>query len=211
MARNMNACNRPAFPAPITFRQCFGSLFPSRPGIAVRRTASLPLAYDPPARPKPLRRGEGPAIHVFAADKESKAWITATSAVMTPSLWKQSGLLRRWRSSQGRGPLGYFVDQHLVGDPAQRGLFLDRPDRALLQDRRYGRLLDHAAGRMNRSRGREPLNPRRDVDGLAEIILALVEHHREARPLVNADLDHEILGAALGIEVIHGGAHSQTR
>jgi hypothetical protein len=25
---------------------------------------------DPPARPKPLRRGEGPAIHVFVARKK---------------------------------------------------------------------------------------------------------------------------------------------
>jgi hypothetical protein len=24
---------------------------------------------DPPARPKPLRRGEGPAIHVFVSEK----------------------------------------------------------------------------------------------------------------------------------------------
>jgi hypothetical protein len=33
--------------------------------MAVRRTASLTLAYDAPAGPKPLRRGEGPAIHAF--------------------------------------------------------------------------------------------------------------------------------------------------
>jgi hypothetical protein len=31
---------------------------------------------DPPARPKPLRRGEGPAIHVFVPHEESKTWIT---------------------------------------------------------------------------------------------------------------------------------------
>jgi len=33
------------------------------------RMASLPLAYVPPAGPKPLRRGEGPAIHVIAAGR----------------------------------------------------------------------------------------------------------------------------------------------
>jgi len=26
------------------------------------------LAYVPPARPKPLRRGEGPAVHVLTQD-----------------------------------------------------------------------------------------------------------------------------------------------
>jgi hypothetical protein len=29
----------------------------------------------PPARPKPLRRGEGPAIHVFPAIIETKTWM----------------------------------------------------------------------------------------------------------------------------------------
>jgi hypothetical protein len=42
----------------------------SWPGIAVRRTASLPLAYDP-------------AIHDFISGQESKTWITETSPVMT--------------------------------------------------------------------------------------------------------------------------------
>jgi len=35
---------------------------------------------DPPAGPKPLRRGEGPAIHVLLADiHHRKTWMSATS------------------------------------------------------------------------------------------------------------------------------------
>jgi hypothetical protein len=34
---------------------------------------------DPPARPKPLRRGEGPAIHAFAAALR-KTWMPAGQA-----------------------------------------------------------------------------------------------------------------------------------
>jgi hypothetical protein len=51
-------------------------LSPSWPGIAVRRTASLPLAYVP-------------AIHVFGPWKENKTWITATSAVTTAVVRRQ--------------------------------------------------------------------------------------------------------------------------
>src|SRR5258708_28746567 len=43
---------------------------PSSPGIAVRRTASLPLAYVP-------------AIHVFAASKEERTWMPDTRSRMT--------------------------------------------------------------------------------------------------------------------------------
>jgi hypothetical protein len=50
-------------------RKCQCGSRSSRPGIAVRRTASLPLAYDP-------------AIHVLVGQKR-KTWITGTSPVMT--------------------------------------------------------------------------------------------------------------------------------
>jgi hypothetical protein len=36
---------------------------------------------DPPAGPKPLRRGEGPGIHVFLAG--TKTWMAGTSPAMT--------------------------------------------------------------------------------------------------------------------------------
>jgi len=38
--------------------------------------------------------GLDPAIHVFSASRESKTWITATSAVMTPDLRRRIELLR---------------------------------------------------------------------------------------------------------------------
>ena len=82
---------------------------------------------------------------------------------------------------------------------------------SLLQDRGHRGRVDHRPGDVDLLRGRQALNPRRDVDGLAEIILPLVEHHRETRPFVNADLDHEIVGAALGIERVHRRAHPQAR
>jgi hypothetical protein len=44
--------------------------FPSWPGIAVRRTASLPLAYVP-------------AIHVFSYCRYHKTWLSGTSPGMT--------------------------------------------------------------------------------------------------------------------------------
>jgi len=37
----------------------------------------------PPARPKPLRRGEGPGIHVLPLHKARKAWMAGTSPAMT--------------------------------------------------------------------------------------------------------------------------------
>jgi len=47
-------------------------------------------------------------------------------------------------------------------------------------------------------------------DGLAEIVLPLVEHHREARAFVNADLDDQIfLLATPGVEFLHRRAHTQ--
>src|SRR5439155_998382 len=69
--------------------------------------------------------------------------------------------------------------------------------------------VDHGRGDVDLLRGREALHAGGDVDGLAEIILSLVEHDGETRPLVNAGLDHEVLAAARGIEVIHPGAHPQ--
>src|SRR5258706_13611768 len=95
---------------------------------------------------------------------------------------------------------GYFIDDDLVGDAAQRGLLLNRRDRLLVQDGGDRRRLDHRPGDVNLLRGRQALNPCRDIDGLAEIILPLVEHDGETRTLMNPDLDHEIAGAALWIQ-----------
>src|SRR5215475_2735753 len=94
-------------------------------------------------------------------------------------------------------PLRYFVHHHLVGDAAQRGVLLDGPDRLSLQNGGDCRRIDHRCRDVNLLRGRQALDARSDIDGLSEIILPLIEHHGETRPLVNTDLDNEILAAAL--------------
>src|SRR3954453_21431715 len=109
------------------------------------------------------------------------------------------------------GNSGNLVHNHFVGNSAQRGLFLNRCDRLFVQNCSYGGRVDYRTGNVDRLRGRQALDPGRYVDGLPEIILALVEHDREARAFMNADFDHQIVSAALGIERIHRGAHPQAR
>src|SRR5713101_9340588 len=82
---------------------------------------------------------------------------------------------------------GYFIDHDLVGDAAQRGLLLNRDDRLLVQDGGDRRRLDHGPGDVNLLRGRQALNPCGDIDGLAEIILPLVEHDGKTRTFMNPD------------------------
>ena len=57
----------------------------------------------------------------------------------------------------------------------------------------------------------EALHARGDVHGLAEIVLPVVQRDREARPLVDADLEQQILVAALRVERAHRLAHAQRR
>ena len=58
-------------------------------------------------------------------------------------------------------------------------------------------MLDHGFGREDRARRGKALDARGDVHRLAEIVLPVVERHREARPLVDADLEQQVLAAAL--------------
>src|SRR5258708_2042614 len=108
-------------------------------------------------------------------------------------------------------PSRYLVHHHLVGNAAQRRLFLDRLDGLPRQDRGQRRRIDDRAGDVDLLRGRQALHPGCDIDGLAEIILPLVEHHRQARALVDSDLDDQILGAARDIEHRHRGPHPKPR
>ena len=84
------------------------------------------------------------------------------------------------------------------------------PPRLPTAGRRAG-MIDDGPGRIDRPRVREPLHARRDVDGLSEIILPVVEHDREAGPLMDADLEQQILAAVLGVEGAHRLAHAQRR
>ena len=62
------------------------------------------------------------------------------------------------------------------------------------------RVVDDSAGGEDRLRIGEPLHARRDVDRLAEIVLPLVQRHRDAGPLVHADLEQQILAAVAAVE-----------
>src|SRR5260370_40044523 len=83
---------------------------------------------------------------------------------------------------------GDLINHDLVGNAAQRGLLLNRDNRLLVEDGGYRGSVDHRPGDVDRLRGRQALNPCSDIDGLAEIILALVEHDGKARTFMDADL-----------------------
>ena len=61
------------------------------------------------------------------------------------------------------------------------------------------RAFDDRLRRQDRVGLRQALHAGGDVDRLAEIILPVVEHHREARTLVEPDVEREILAAALSL------------
>src|SRR5260370_41992704 len=94
---------------------------------------------------------------------------------------------------------GDFINDDLVGNAAQRGLLLNRDDRLLVEDGGYRGGVDHRPGNVDRLRRRQALNPCGDIDVLAEIILALVEHGGKARTVMDADLDHQSVPARLRI------------
>src|SRR2546421_10584740 len=127
-----------------------------------------------------------------------------------PLPFSNLAVIARARESGNDGS-GYFVHHDLVGDAAQRRLLLNRPNRFLVQDGSHCGSFDHRPGDVDFLRDRQALNPRGNVDGLAEIILPLVEHHGEARTFMDADLDHQIISPTLGIELVHRGTHPQAR
>src|ERR1700722_12044957 len=88
-----------------------------------------------------------------------------------------------------------LVDRILVGDTAQLALFGDRHKPLSGEQRRGLCIFDYWAGGADRLRRREPLHARGDIDGLAEEILAIVEHDRETRPFVDADFQQQVFAA----------------
>ena len=89
-----------------------------------------------------------------------------------------------------------LVDRQRGGDPAQGVALPHRREAAGLEQPGRLEVLDHRAGREDGARGGEPLHARGDVHGLAEVVLALVERDREAGPLVDADLEQQVLAVA---------------
>src|SRR5579859_4068422 len=94
-----------------------------------------------------------------------------------------------------------LVNRELLADPAQQvvlalwGMPAGRKDAG-------GMLIgDDRAARDDRARGGEPLDAGRDVDGLAEIVLTVVEHDGQARTFMDADLEEKIL-VPVALEVV---------
>jgi hypothetical protein len=54
------------------------------------------------------------------------------------------------------------------------------------------RMRDHGRGRQDRTRIRKSLNAGGDVHCGPEVVLAVVEHDRQARPFVDADLEQQV-------------------
>jgi hypothetical protein len=54
----------------------------------------------------------------------------------------------------------------------------------------------------------QTLYARSDVDRPPEVILPVVEHDRETRPVMNADFEQQTVAVAAIIEVVHRLAHA---
>ena len=92
-----------------------------------------------------------------------------------------------------------FIHLELVGDAAQGCLTLDRGNPAVRQDRCAARIGYNGPAREDRLRQGQVLHAGGDVHGLPEIVLTFVEHHGQARALVDADLQEEVLAFTRGV------------
>src|SRR6185437_1488437 len=96
----------------------------------------------------------------------------------------------RWQS-------GNLEDRGLVGNAPQRRPLHHRLQARAFQDFDRVLVVHHRLCDENRARRGKSLHACRQIDGLAEVILAVVEDDREARPLVDADFEEQILVAAV--------------
>src|SRR6516165_6661831 len=140
---------------------------------------------------------------------------TSNATLRFGNFWNQTSSALREGDSEldcfAQRHLRYFVHHHFVGNAAQCRVLLDRPDLLFLQDRDHPGGFDHRCGDMDLLRRRQALHPRGDVDVLAEIILPFVEHDRKTWAFMDADLDDQVLAAALFVELTHRSAHFQAR
>src|SRR5437588_4892337 len=74
------------------------------------------------------------------------------------------------------GSSGNLVDRHLLGDAAQRTLMRDWLEPAGFEQFARSGMFDDRPGRQDRTRVGQTLHARGDIDGAAEIILAVVEN-----------------------------------
>src|SRR3954468_21341008 len=103
-------------------------------------------------------------------------------------------------SAAGYRRSGDFVDRDGIRNAAQQPLPLCRRHAAFSQQPCRAEAIDDGPGRANRRRVGETLHARGNVDRLPEIILPFIEHDREAWPLMDADLEQQILLAMLGVK-----------
>src|SRR5438876_7549850 len=80
---------------------------------------------------------------------------------------------------------GDFIDRHFARDALERRALRARGDAAILQQHQRLRIVDDRLAGEDRVRNREPLNAGRDIHGLTEVVQPVVEHDREAWPLVD--------------------------
>ena len=99
------------------------------------------------------------------------------------------------QNSRPRGRSWDLVARRPLGDAAQRAALRHRAEPAGREQARRLRMRDDRPGRQDRARVGEPLHARGDIYRPAEVILAVVEHDRQARPLMDADLEQQIVAA----------------
>src|SRR6516162_5954851 len=109
----------------------------------------------------------------------------------------------------GYSPSGNLVDGDLVGDAAQSTALRYRLQPIYLEQCRSLRVGDDRSRRQDRARIGKSLDARGNVHRGAEIILPVIEHHRKARPLMDANLEQEVIATASIIELVHRIAHAQ--
>ena len=87
---------------------------------------------------------------------------------------------------------GNLVNGDFIGDAAQGTALRDRSQSVDSEQRGRLRMRDHGPGRQDRTRIRESLNAGGDVHCGPEVVLAVIEHDRQARPFVDADLEQQV-------------------
>jgi hypothetical protein len=86
----------------------------------------------------------------------------------------------------------YFENLELIGDTAEGTRLRRRGDTIFLQESARFAVSNHLSRCEDGTRRRKALNARRDVNGLSEVVLSIVERNRQTRPGVDTDLEKQI-------------------
>jgi hypothetical protein len=99
------------------------------------------------------------------------------------------------------------VHADVAGDPLEPRIA--RIERQALERRRHARRGEDVVGQDDFAGVRESLHAGRDVDGLAEVVDALIQRPGEAGPCVQADLEADQVGAGVAVESRDPLAHRE--